>query len=257
VKNVERVDAFHLDTTAGDVQCQSLVIATGGLSFPKVGATDFGYRIAEQFGLEIEPTRPALVPLVFETPQQTSKLAGISVDSIVSTAGQSFRENILFTHRGLSGPAVLQISNYWKKDVAVAIDLLPGTDANDFIRQNRQSTQTLANVLSRLVPERLAQFLAPQNLAGKPFNQVTQKDLEATAAVLNGWNVRFRDTEGYDRAEVTVGGVSTDELSSQTMESKKLTGLFFIGEVVDVTGWLGGYNFQWAWASGYAAGQAV
>lgn len=257
VSKIERADAFHLDTTAGEVECQSLVIATGGLSFPKVGATDFGYRIAKQFGLKVEPTRPAFVPLVFETPQQTSTLAGISVDSIVSTAGQSFRENILFTHRGLSGPALLQISNYWKKEEAVVIDLLPGTDATDFIRQNRQSTQTLTNVLSRLMPERLAQFLAPPNLAAKPFNQITQKELEAIAAILNRWSVMFRDTEGYDRAEVTVGGVSTDELSSQSMESKKVTGLFFIGEVIDVTGWLGGYNFQWAWASGYAAGQVV
>jgi predicted Rossmann fold flavoprotein len=179
------------------------------------------------------------------------------VDSIVSTAGEQFRENILFTHRGLSGPAILQISNYWKKNESVVIDLAPGADAGEFVHQHKQSTQTLANVLSRLMPERLAQFMSPPELAGKPFNQINQKELETIAAKINGWSLRFRDTEGYDKAEVTIGGVSTDELSSQTMESKKVTGLFFIGEVVDVTGWLGGYNFQWAWASGYAAGQAV
>lgn len=257
VTGIDTADTFHLDTTLGEVDCQSLVLATGGLSFPKAGATDFGYRVAKQFGLKVEPTRPALVPLVFETTQPTTKLAGISVDSIVSTAGQSFRENILFTHRGLSGPAILQISNYWKKNDPVLINLLPGEEASEFVRQYRQSTQTLANVLGRLMPERLAQFLSPPDLAGKPFNQIRQAELETIATNLNEWCVRFRDTEGYDKAEVTVGGVSTDELSSQTMESKKVSGLFFVGELIDVTGWLGGYNFQWAWASGYAAGQAV
>lgn len=257
VTNIDSLNAFTLDTTQGRVECQSLVIASGGLSFPKVGATDFGYRIAKQFGMKVEPTRPALVPLIFESSQATNKLAGISVDSIVSTAGEQFRENILFTHRGLSGPAILQISNYWKKNEPVVIDLAPGADASEFVHQHRQSTQTLANVLSRLMPERLAQFLSRPELAGKPFNQINQKELETIVAKINGWSLRFRDTEGYDKAEVTIGGVSTDELSSQTMESKKVTGLFFIGEVVDVTGWLGGYNFQWAWASGYAAGQAV
>jgi predicted Rossmann fold flavoprotein len=257
VTNIDTLNAFTLDTTLGRVECQSLVIAPGGLSFPKVGATDFGYRIAKQFGMKVEPTRPALVPLIFESSQATNKLAGISVDSIVSTAGEQFRENILFTHRGLSGPAILQISNYWKKNEPVVIDLAPGADAGEFVHQHKQSTQTLANVLSRLMPERLAQFMSPPELAGKPFNQINQKELETIAAKINGWSLRFRDTEGYDKAEVTIGGVSTDELSSQTMESKKVTGLFFIGEVVDVTGWLGGYNFQWAWASGYAAGQAV
>lgn len=257
VTNIDSLNAFTLDTTQGRVECQSLVIASGGLSFPKVGATDFGYRIAKQFGMKVEPTRPALVPLIFESTQATNKLAGISVDSIVSTAGEQFRENILFTHRGLSGPAILQISNYWKKNEPVVIDLAPGADASEFVHQHRQSTQTLANVLSRLMPERLAQFLSRPELAGKPFNQINQKELETIVAKINGWSLRFRDTEGYDKAEVTIGGVSTDELSSQTMESKKVTGLFFIGEVVDVTGWLGGYNFQWAWASGYAAGQAV
>jgi predicted Rossmann fold flavoprotein len=257
VKNIDSSNAFTLDTTLGRVECQSLVIASGGLSFPKVGATDFGYGVAQQFGMKVEPTRPALVPLVFEASQARNNLAVISVDSIVSAAGEQFRENILFTHRGLSGPAILQISNYWKKYEPVVIDLAPGADASEFVHEHRQSTQTLANVLSRLMPERLAQFMSPPELAGKPFNQINQKELETIAAKINGWSVRFRDTEGYDKAEVTIGGVSTDELSSQTLESKKVTGLFFIGEVVDVTGWLGGYNFQWAWASGYAAGRAV
>ena len=257
VTNIEQRKTFYLDTSIGPIDCPSLVIATGGLSFPKVGATDFGYNVARQFELKIEPTRPSLVPLVFEKTQAISKLAGVSVDSIVSTQGQSFRENILFTHRGLSGPAILQISNYWNGKAPVSIDLLPEKNAVDLLEQNRQSRQTLTNSLSLLVPLRLAQTLSPSEFARTPLNEIPQKDLLKIAAKLNDWQVRFRDTEGFDKAEVTIGGLSTVELSSQTMEAKKAPGLFFIGEVVDVTGWLGGYNFQWAWASGYAAGQAV
>jgi predicted Rossmann fold flavoprotein len=239
------------------VECESLVIATGGLSFAKVGATDFGYGIARQFGLNIEPTRPALVPLVFETNGETGKLAGVSIDSVVSTSDREFRENILFTHRGLSGPAILQISNYWKKGRDVSIDLLPDTDASELLAANAQSRKSLANFLNQLMPEKAARLFAPQHMADKPLVQIGHRELEKVGKCLNNWCVRFRDTEGYDKAEVTIGGVSTNELSSQTMEARKIPRLFFIGEVVDVTGWLGGYNFQWAWASGYAAGQAV
>ena len=232
-------------------------MATGGLSFAKIGATDFGYTVARQFGLKIEPTRASLVPLVFKSDLGTGKLAGVSVDSSVSTDGESFRENILFTHRGLSGPATLQISNYWRKTSPVTIDLLAGHDAGELLARNSGRKQTVANFFGQYLPARLMPTVLPTRLAATPLNELSQKDRDAIAAILNGWTVEFRDTEGYDKAEVTLGGVSTEELSSKTMESKKIEGLYFIGEVVDVTGWLGGYNFQWAWASGHAAGQAV
>jgi len=257
VLKIDKQNLFLVNMGSSSVECESLVIATGGLSFAKVGATDFGYGVAREFGLKIEPTRPALVPLVFETNGETGKLAGVSIDSVVSTSDREFRENILFTHRGLSGPAILQISNYWKKGRDVSIDLLPGTDASELLAANAQSRKSLTNFLNQLMPEKAARLFAPQHVADKPLVQIGHRELEKVGKGLNNWSVRFRDTEGYDKAEVTIGGVSTDELSSQTMEARKIPGLFFIGEVVDVTGWLGGYNFQWAWASGYAAGQAV
>ncbi len=257
VSKIERGDEFCLDTTVGPISCQNLVIAAGGLSFPKVGATGFGYGVASQFGLKLEPTRPALVPLIFEQTRSTGKLAGISVDSVVSTESASFRENILFTHRGLSGPAILQISNYWNRNEAVSIDLMPEKMTAELSEQQIQSRQKLATFLTQFIPARLAESLVPDELASTAMNKIPHKEITNILADMKDWKVKFRDTEGYDKAEVTVGGVSTDELSSQTMESKKVPGLFFIGEVVDVTGWLGGYNFQWAWSSGYAAGQAV
>jgi predicted Rossmann fold flavoprotein len=257
ISKIEKPDLFHLETTTGSITCSSLVVATGGLSFPKVGATDFGYAVAKQFGLKIEPTRPALVPLVFENGGTSSKLAGVSVDSVVSTKSASFRENILFTHRGLSGPAILQISNYWEKGRDVCVDLVPEKNLTELFESERHSRQTVTNFISQFLPARLAEAVAPEKFARTPVSEVGQRELGAIAANLNDWKVRFRDTEGYDKAEVTIGGVSTSELSSKTMESKRIPGLFFIGEVIDVTGWLGGYNFQWAWASGFAAGQAV
>lgn len=257
VTSVRKDDAFHLETTLGPITCESLVIASGGLSFPKIGATDFGYSVARDFGLKIEPTRPSLVPLVARNSGASTSLAGISLDSTVSTSGRSFRENILFTHRGLSGPAILQISNYWDRSSEVSIDLLPETDARAFLENNREGKQTALTTLSRVLPKRFAERFIPAEIASKPMNQVSTKHIEYLAKMLNHWSVRFTDTEGYDKAEVTLGGVSTDELSSQTLESANVRGLYFIGEVVDVTGWLGGYNFQWAWASGFAAGQAV
>ncbi|PYS99866.1 MAG: aminoacetone oxidase family FAD-binding enzyme [Acidobacteria bacterium] len=257
VLKIDKQKYFLVETASGSVECESVVIATGGLSFPKVGATDFGYGVAREFGLKIEPTRPALVPLVFETNGETGKLAGLSIDAAVSTSDLEFRENILFTHRGLSGPAILQISNYWKKGSDVSIDLLPGTNAHELFNTNARSRKSLTNFLSQFMPEKAARLFSPLQIADKPVVQIGKTDLEQVAESLNNWKVRFRDTEGYDKAEVTIGGVSTNELSSQTMEATNVSGLFFIGEVVDVTGWLGGYNFQWAWASGYAAGQAV
>ena len=257
VTGIERDDTFRVNTNFGDVECESLVIATGGLSFAKVGATDLGYCVARKFGLKLEPTRPSLVPLVFADHKLPANLAGISVDSIVSTRGRSFRENILFTHRGLSGPAILQISNYWTKSSDVSIDLLPSHDAMELLEQSRGNRQTMVTLLSRFLPRRFAESLCPAEMAEKPLDQWSLKDLRSLAGKLDTWTVRFNDTEGFDKAEVTLGGVSTSELSSRTMESRRIPGLFFIGEVVDVTGWLGGYNFQWAWSSGYAAGQSV
>ncbi len=258
VTRVEHDATFRLTTSAGEIECDSLVIASGGLSFPKIGATDFGYSIAHQFGLKIEPTRPSLVPLIFDNIPTTNKLAGISIDSAVSTDGQSFRENILFTHRGLSGPAILQISNYWNRRTPVFIDLMPTADATKLLAENAQRRQKLSTFLSRYLPDRfVSEFISSLHFADKTVNQLTQRDLTQLGEKLNAWEVKFNGTEGFDKAEVTLGGLSTTELSSQTMETRKIPGLFFIGEVVDVTGWLGGYNFQWAWSSGFVAGQAV
>jgi predicted Rossmann fold flavoprotein len=257
VKNVRKKGFFEIETNQGIFTAENLVIATGGLSFPKIGATDFGYKIARQFGLKILETRPSLVPLVFSEKENFGRLAGISVDSIVSTGKHSFRENILFTHRGLSGPAILQISNYWRKEKPVSIDLLPECDAAALFAKNLLSKQNLDNFLGNFLPHRFAEIFTENNLANKPLNQLNRAEIEKIAARVNNWQVSFSETEGYHKAEVTAGGVDTNELSSQTMESKKVAGLFFIGEVVDVTGWLGGYNFQWAWASAFAAGNAL
>ncbi|MCU1288237.1 MAG: hypothetical protein JWN60_466 [Acidobacteria bacterium] len=263
VKEVKKIETsekafYEIETDQGEFACESLVIATGGLSFPKIGATDFGFRTARKFGLKIVETQPALVPLVFEKSAKSyAKLAGVSVDALVSAGKNSFRENILFTHRGLSGPAVLQISNYWRKEKEITIDLLPTADAHEILKENEASKQNLDNFLSRFLPNRFAEIFTAEILQNKPVNQIGGKERLQIAENLNHWRVKFDETEGFHKAEVTRGGVSTSELSSQTMESKKHVGLFFIGEVVDVTGWLGGYNFQWAWASAYAASQAV
>jgi predicted Rossmann fold flavoprotein len=257
VTNISKSDHFRVNSDAGDFECKNLVIAAGGSSFPKIGATDFGYRIATQFGLKIVQTRPSLVPLIFAKGTDLAALAGVSIDSIVRSNGTSFRENILFTHRGLSGPAILQISNYWKRGEPVLIDLLPGADALEILETHRRSTQTVSNFLARYLPKKFADAFPPPSLVAKRMDQLTRAELEQMASDLKSWRVLFDETEGYHKAEVTLGGVSTDDLSSQTMQVKRVPGLYFIGEVVDVTGWLGGYNFQWAWSSGYAAGQAV
>ncbi|MGI8812500.1 MAG: NAD(P)/FAD-dependent oxidoreductase [Pyrinomonadaceae bacterium] len=256
VRSIERGENFRIATSRGECTAQNVVIATGGLSFPKIGASDFGYKIAEQFGISVVPTSPSLVALV-STGMKWPQLAGISVDSAVSNGLANFRENILFTHRGLSGPAILQISNYWRRSDPIAIDLMPGTSAADLLNENRSSRRRLDNFLAYHLPERLAAYVSSLDDWNKPLKQLRKTDLERIASLLNGWEVKFSGTEGYDRAEVTLGGVSTAEISSQTMESNKITGLFFIGEVLDVTGWLGGYNFQWAWSSAFAAGSAV
>ena len=258
--SVESVESggknFAVRTDQGTFESERLIVATGGLSFAKVGATDLGYKIAKQFGLKMVQTRPSLVPLVLEG-EGFSELAGVSVDSRISSDAVSFRENILFTHRGLSGPAILQISNYWRRDRPVTIDLLPDIDARELLTTNKESRKRIDNLLADRIPAKAANVLFKRDGGPMPVASYSPKQIEATAERLNNWTVKFKETEGYDRAEVTLGGVSTDELSSRSMEAKKVPGLYFIGEVVDVTGWLGGYNFQWAWASGHAAAESI
>jgi len=259
VGSVTKDTNFTVHTINDTFTSQSLVIATGGLSIKPLGATDFGYRIAEQFGIEIEPPRPGLVPLTLdpEMIRRLAKLSGISLDALVRFGKTSFRENILITHRGLSGPAILQISSYWKPGSPISIDLLPDLGDAAFLEDQKSSSIELSNLLSHYLPKRFAHAWCDLFGLTKPMRQFTSLELQRIAARLHTFEVVPTGTEGFKKAEVTAGGVSTDELSSQTMESKKVPGLYFIGEVVDVTGHLGGFNFQWAWASGYAAGQKV
>ncbi len=260
VQSVDKTgDSFIVETNQGRFECESLVIATGGLSIPKMGATDFGYRLARQFGLKVTQTKPALVPFTLTEKDRSvfTPLSGVSVDAMVRFGNQQFRENILVTHQGLSGPAILQISSYWKSGEAIEIDLLPGATAEEVLTSERESLKELKTLLSEYWPQRFAQAWASIHASPKPLRQYSNKELRAIAENIHRWRITPNGTEGYRKAEVTAGGVDTDELSSKTMEARRAPGLFFIGEVVDVTGWLGGYNFQWAWASGFAAGQSV
>lgn len=257
VKKIQKDDLFEIETNQEKFFAENIVVASGGISFPKIGASGFGYDVAKQFGLKIIETRPSLVPLIFAGDQNFSKLAGVSIDANISFKKNSFRENILFTHKGLSGPAVLQISNYWRKNEPLEIDLLPELDVESFFATNQNSKQNLDNFLGKFLPHRFAEIFTSQNFSNKPLNQLSKKEIEKISQAINNWRVKFDETEGWHKAEVTLGGVDTSELSSQTLESKKVPGLFFIGEVVDVTGWLGGYNFQWAWASAFAAGNSL
>jgi predicted Rossmann fold flavoprotein len=259
VRGVVKRDQFEVELGDRTLLSPSLVIATGGLSIAPLGATDFGYRIARQFGLKIEETKPGLVPLTLtkEVLQQLAPISGVSVDSSVSSNGKEFRENMLVTHRGLSGPVILQISSYWKPGMPIEIDLLPDQDALKLLGEYETSETSLSKLLSQFMPKRFAQTWCELNFPSKPLNQYTPRQLSEIATKLHHWRVIPSGTEGYKKAEVTAGGVSTKELSSQTMEARNVPGLYFIGEVVDVTGQLGGYNFQWAWASGFAAGQYV
>ncbi|WP_217525798.1 NAD(P)/FAD-dependent oxidoreductase [Vibrio metschnikovii] len=256
-------DGFVLQTSQGTWQCQSLVIATGGLSMPKLGATPFGYKVAEQFAIPVLPTCAGLVPFTLHVADKEAlaELSGIALPVEIHTpCGTSFKEALLFTHRGLSGPAVLQISSYWQPGQTLTINLLPNVDVDDALAEAREQhpNQTLKTTLSRLLPKRLVEVLIERGLlVDKPMKQLTSSALKQTAQVLQEWQIVPNGTEGYRTAEVTLGGVDTDWLSSKTMECKTVPGLFFIGEVMDVTGWLGGYNFQWAWSSGYVAGQWV
>jgi len=266
-------DAYRLSTSAGEIVADKLVIATGGLSIPKIGATDFGYRIARQFGLKIVETHPALVPLTFHPEHWApfSALSGVSMEvdvTVAQPAGKgsrkggatTFREDLLLTHRGLSGPAVLQISSFWNSGQPLAVDLLPDTDAAQWLCEEKSgSRKQLGTVLGQRLPERVAQAWCATHGANPhaPIAELADKVLRTLGGALNRWELTPSGSEGYRKAEVTRGGVDTRALSSATMEAQAAPGLYFIGEVVDVTGWLGGYNFQWAWASAVAAGEAA
>jgi len=264
---VRTVDnGFELDTSAGPVRCAQFVVASGGLSIPKIGASDIGHRLARQFGHALVPPRPALVPLTFDARDWAPfvPLAGASLPVQVTTgsgkAAGRFDEDLLFTHRGLSGPAILQISSFWQPGEPLRLDLLPGQDAAETLRTAKAATRRqLGNVLAGLLPQRLAEaWLARLDLdATRPLPEVRDKDLQRLAETLARWSITPDGTEGWRKAEVTAGGVDTRELDSRSMESRRQPGLFFIGEVVDVTGWLGGYNFQWAWASAAACAEAL
>ncbi len=259
VSTVTKGERFTIKTNLGEFTKDSLVIATGGISIPKMGATDYGYKIAKQFGLKLTEIKPGLVPLTWNKKDliMFGDLSGVSIDAVVNCGKTTFRENILFTHKGLSGPAILQISSYWKKGEPIKINLLPDINIADELRANISSRMQLDNFLSGYLPKRFTVKWGELYFQSKPINQLKEKDIEFISEKLHSWHIIPSGTEGFDKAEVTCGGVDTGELSSKTMECKKVKGLYFIGEVVDVTGWLGGYNFQWAWASGFAAGEYV
>ena len=259
VTKIRKNEKFTVQTNLGEYSSESLVIATGGISIPKMGASDFGYKIAKQFDLKLTEIKPGLVPLTWNKHDLKlfADLSGVSIDSVVSYKKISFRENILFTHKGLSGPAILQISSYWKKSEPITINLLPKINIGDELNTNSSSRMLLDNFLSLYLPKRFAEKWCRVNFQPKPINQLNDKEIAFISDKLHKWQRIPSSTEGFEKAEVTCGGVDTEELSSKTMECKKVKGLYFIGEAVDVTGWLGGYNFQWAWASGFAAGQFV
>ncbi|WP_426051469.1 NAD(P)/FAD-dependent oxidoreductase [Brevundimonas sp. SL161] len=263
VDRVERVgEGFEAALSDGSVvRCASLVVASGGKSIPKMGATGWGYDLARQMGLRVTETRPALVPLTLEAGllEQTTPLAGVAVDAVVSAGKTRFEEAMLFTHRGLSGPAILQISSYWREGEAITVKMAPGVDVLSRLKAAKADNggkQAVHTALGHIVPRRLAEVLTAREGANGKLAEVGDKVLARLDAAVNGWTVKPVGSEGYRTAEVTLGGVATDQLDQQTMATKSVPGLYFIGEVVDVTGWLGGYNFQWAWSSGWAAGQA-
>jgi predicted Rossmann fold flavoprotein len=261
ITSVQKNDTFEVQSDKGLFQANSLVVATGGLSMPKIGATPFGLKLAKQFGLKTVPTVAGLAPFTFTGNEKEGlkSLAGISLDVSVCCGNKAFKEAMLFTHRGLSGPAMLQISSYWHPGDELDIDLLPDCNIEAFLTEKRQSRPQaqLSTVLSELLPKRLVQLLTETQIEDGRIQQLNEKQIEQTANQLHHWRLIPNGTEGYRTAEVTVGGIDTSELSSKTMQSKKIPGLYFIGEVVDVTGHLGGFNFQWAWSSGYTAGLAI
>ncbi|MBZ9908502.1 NAD(P)/FAD-dependent oxidoreductase [Mesorhizobium sp. BR115XR7A] len=253
-------EGFELALSTGSVSCQSLVVACGGKSIPKMGATGFGYELAERFGLAVVETRPALVPLTFDakTLERLSPLAGNAVDAEIACGKTRFSEAMLFTHRGVSGPSILQISSYWREGDEIRIAMLPGTDVAELVRTARRGNgrQAVQTVLANHLPKRLAQAIVEQTGLDGNLADLSEAQIKTVEAAVNDWRIKPAGSEGYRTAEVTLGGVDTNGLDQKTMQAKLMPGLFFIGEVVDVTGWLGGYNFQWAWSSGWAAGQA-
>ncbi|MFD1982941.1 NAD(P)/FAD-dependent oxidoreductase [Mesorhizobium newzealandense] len=255
------VEGFALTLSTGTVTCQSLVVACGGKSIPKMGATGFGYELAEQFGLAIVETRPALVPLTFDakTLERLAPLAGNAAEAEVACGKKRFSEAMLFTHRGVSGPSILQISSYWREGDEIRIAMLPGVDVADLIRTAKRGNgrQAVQTVLANHLPKRLAQSIAERTGIDGNLADLSDAQIKTVAAAVNDWRIKPAGSEGYRTAEVTLGGVDTNGLDQKTMQTKSVPGLFFIGEVVDVTGWLGGYNFQWAWSSGWVAGQAA
>lgn len=261
IDQVAHDGAFHLRTSRGDFSAPSLVVASGGLSIPSMGATGFGYELARQFGHAVLPTRAGLVPLTLSGKHQErlADLAGVAVPAVAACNGQSFENAMLVTHRGISGPAILQVSSYWQPGDDLRLDLLPGVDALELLHRWRaeRPAAELKTLLAELLPRRFAQRLCEHWLPNRPMKQFNDPQLRDVAGVLQAWPLVASGTEGYRTAEVTLGGVDTTALSSTSMASRHVPGLYFIGEVVDVTGWLGGYNFQWAWASGHAAGLAV
>jgi len=256
-------NGYLVKTNLKTYQCHSLVVASGGLTMPKLGASPIGYKIAEQFGLNVLPTTPALVPFTLHDhdKQRFDGLSGISIDCLVSSEdGTSFRENILFTHRGLSGPVILQISSFWRSGQTITINLLPQHSIKELIAlwRQEQPKKSLKNLVATLLPKRFVEVLTNDKVfTDKAVNQLTHSEIEFLNDFIHQWKIKPNGTEGYRTAEVTLFGIDTDELSSKTFEAKQSKGLYFIGEVIDVTGWLGGYNFQWCWSSGWACGQAV
>ena len=256
-RTIDREEGFIVTTEQDTIRAESLVIATGGLSYPQLGATGFGHDIARQFGLKLVAPRPALVPLTFSGQDRKffQGLAGISLPAAIACLNRKFRGSVLFTHRGLSGPAMLQASSYWKEGTTLSIDLFPGIDLGALLSAQRGSRIELRNLLSGHLPKRLAEAWCEHFSPSKPMNQFSDKDLRSLEESLHAWEIKPAGTEGYKTAEVTAGGVDTEGISSKTMEARTVPGLYFIGEVLDVTGHLGGYNLHWAWASGFAAGQ--
>ncbi|MBD1205490.1 MAG: NAD(P)/FAD-dependent oxidoreductase [Rhodobacteraceae bacterium] len=252
---------FEVETGRGPVRAQSVIVATGGKSIPKMGATGYGYKVAESFGIPVTETRPALVPLTFAEQELDwmRPLAGVALEGRVSHGRTRFDEAVLFTHRGLSGPAVLQISSYWREGEAITLNLVPDRDVAAFLSEEKRvaGRAALRTALGKLMPEKLARLVEAQVGAGGPLAEMGRAALEKVAGRVTAWELRPVGSEGYRTAEVTLGGVDTDALDARTMEAKGVPGLYFVGEVVDITGWLGGYNFQWAWSSGWVAGQAV
>ncbi len=257
IAGIRRENAFRLLTGRGTAESDSLVVATGGLSYPDLGASDLGYRIARQFGLKVTPLEPGLVPFTLREGSTGifRELSGISLDATVSCDKRVFHGSVLFTHRGLSGPAILQVSLHWKKGQAIWINLFPERDAYEMLEAKKESGIGLRTLLSVYLPRRFARIWCERYAPSKPMVQYSGKELRTIAQQLHHWEIVPEGTEGYRKAEVTLGGVDTEELSSKTMEAKKVSGLYFVGEVVDVTGQLGGYNLQWAWASGFVAGR--